>query len=373
LLSQRKEKTIVGLDIEAGSIAAAELRVNGAVRVSKYGVAPLAPGIFRHGEVVDTDALSDALKDLFSEHKFSRNVRLGVANQRVAVRTLYLPPIDDAGDLEAAIRFQAQDQVPMPLEQAVLDWAVVGHTGGDGVDRRIQVVVVAARRDMVGGALEALRGAGLRPVGIDLAAFGMIRALCGDVHPGVGAAEFVDAAVTTPHEQGDAGLSGPSPETTPAKLYCNLGDAMNLAVARGSSCLFTRVSSFGTEGIAQKLAERRQLSLEHSRQWLTHVGLNAPTAEIEGDPEIVATTREVLGEGSEELRLSLEFYAAQEGSVPVEGVIACGAGATIPGLVDRLQEDLGYPFMIGRPRVLSHLDESPAARLTLPYGLALED
>ncbi len=69
----------------------------------------------------------------------------------------------------------------------------------------------------------------------------------------------------------------------PAKLYCSLGDVTNLAVARAATCLFTRVSPFGVEGIAQKLAERRQLSLEHARQWLVHVGIEQPLEGIEGD------------------------------------------------------------------------------------------
>ena len=76
-----------------------------------------------------------------------------------------------------------------------------------------------------------------------------------------------------------------------AKLFCSLGDVTNLAVARDTTCLFSRVSFFGIEGIAQRLSERRGLTLEHSRQWLTYVGLDAPLETIEGDPEIVAAAR----------------------------------------------------------------------------------
>jgi type IV pilus assembly protein PilM len=163
----------------------------------------------------------------------------------------------------------------------------------------------------------------------------------------------------------------------PATLYCNLGDVLNLAVAQGPHCRFTRISPFGIEGMAQKLAERRQLTLEHSRQWLVHVGLADPVEQVEGDAEIIATTRETLAEGVsklvDELRLSLEYYGTQDGSVPVESVIACGPGTTIPGLVERLQETVGYPFAIGRPAALAGLDDAAAARLTLSYGLALED
>ena len=132
----------------------------------------------------------------------------------------------------------------------------------------------------------------------------------------------------------------------PARLYCNLGDVTNLAVARGSSCLFTRIAAFGIEGIAQKLAERRQLTLEHSRQWLTHVGLEQPLESIDGDAGHIAAARECLAEGAaklaDELRLSLEYYGAQDDAVAVEDIVACGPGATIPGLVERLQRDLGH-------------------------------
>jgi Tfp pilus assembly PilM family ATPase len=84
----------------------------------------------------------------------------------------------------------------------------------------------------------------------------------------------------------------------------------------------------------------------------------------------------VLEEGAaklvDELRLSLEYYGAQPSSIAVENVVACGPGTRIAGLVDRLRDELGYPFLIGRAPALAHLDDAEAARLTLSYGLALE-
>ena len=378
LLSSTKSKTVVGLDIEAGSIAATEVRANGSIQIVGHGVAPLPSGVFREGEVADPDALGAAIRDLFAEHKLSRNVRLGIANQRVAVRTIRLPPIEDHDELETAIRFQAQDHIPMPLDQSVLDWQVVGHSQTETGERRVEVVAVAARRDMVKQVMQALSAGGLRPIGIDHSAFGMIRALAREAGSPVGAAQFVEAPSYEErigaHSAGEpvAGVEAP----IPARLYCNLGDVTNLAVARGGSCLFTRIAAFGVEGIAQKLAERRQLTLEHARQWLTHVGLEQPVESIDGDPEHVSAARECLADGAarlaDELRLSLEYYGAQEGAVGVEDIVACGPGATIPGLVERLQRDLGHAFMIARPTALSHLDELSAARLTLSFGLALE-
>lgn len=378
-LSSSKTKTIVGLDVEAGSIAATEVRINGGVDVVRQGAVPLQPGVFREGEVVDPDGLGEAIRQLWAEHKLSRNVRLGIANQRVAVRTLRLPPIADRAEMETAIRFQAQDHIPMPLDQAVLDWQVVGQIHGASGEPQMEVVVVAARRDMLSHAMGALEAGGVRPVGIDHAAFGLIRALAGEAGSPVGSGQYVSAPTYDERLAGEPGgeETAVMPEHQPARLYCNLGDVTNLAVARGRACLFTRISPFGVEGIAQKLAERRELTLEHARQWLTHVGLEQPVEQIEGDGEHVAVARECLGEGvaklADELRLSLEYYGAQEGAVAVEGVVACGPGTTIPGLVERLQRDLGHPFTIARPSALGHLDDATAARFTLSYGLALEE
>jgi len=375
----------VGLDIEAGSVAAAEVASNGHTAVTKFGTAGLGAGVFRDGEVTDPEALGDALKELFAGNKLSKNVRLGIASQRVAVRTLQLPTIEDPKELKTAIQFQAQDQIPMPLEQAAMDWQVVGHsTGADG-ERFLDVVVVAARRDALAGLTRAMGLAGLRPVGIDLSAFGMIRALSRNSYDTVGPGGYVDAPGPSSgedsipeHLAGDGSAAAAvEQEPKPARLYCNLGDVTNLAVARGSTCLFTRISPFGVEGIAQKLAERRQLTLEHARQWLVHVGLEAPVEGIEGESELIAAARDSLAEGAtrlvEELRLSLEYYAAQEDAVPVDGVVACGPGTTIPGLTERLQRDLGQRFEIGRPQALSHLDGPTAARLTVSFGLGLEE
>jgi len=384
MFNSRTKDSAVGLEIEAGSVAAAEVSVNGTTQLRAHGIEPLPPGAFREGEVTDPAALSAALKQLFSRHSLPKRVRLGVANQRVVVRTMRLPAIDDAQQLEAAIRFQAQDQIPMPLDNAVLDWQVEGLRDGPNGERQLEVVVVAARLDMINSLLSALRDAGLRAVGIDLSAFAMIRAL-GQGQPDSLAGAGLDAVPAPAYEDrigqiADAGSEPYDPGTaaaaTPTRLLCNLGDVVNLAVAQGSSCLFTRVSAFGVEGIAQRLAERRGLTIDHARQWLIHVGIDRPREEIEGDPEIVAAAAETLADGAsklvDELRLSLHYYGTQEGAQPIESVVACGPGTAIPGLIDRIQRDLGFAVSIGRPVPLVGLDPVTAGRLTLPLGLALE-
>jgi type IV pilus assembly protein PilM len=364
---RKKDATITGLEIEAGSIAATEVRFNGGPTITGSAVAPLAAGAVREGEVADRDALSDGLRSLWADHKLSRKVRLGVANPRLVFRTMRLPAIEDPEELAAAVRFQAQDELPMPLDQAVLDHHVVGGVAGeDGGKPQILVAVVAARKDMISSYIDPLRRAGLEPVGVDLAAFGMIRALAGNGGPESGPAA----------EQGAEGEAQPTNERDGAVLYCHIGEITNLAVASGRSCLFTRSSASGLGHPAESLAAKRGLTTEHSRQWLAHVGLGEAIEGIEGDAGLVADTREALEEGASalagELRLSLDYYGAQEDASPVERVVVCGPGGAIQGLPELLQDVLDIPLETGTPPALAELGDAAAARLTVSYGLALE-
>ena len=92
------------------------------------------------------------------------------------LRTLELPPVTDAKELAAAVNFQAQEQVPMPLNNAVLDFHPLGVIDTPAGPRQ-RVVLVAAQRDMIERLLGAIEQAGLIPVGIDLSAFALIRSL----------------------------------------------------------------------------------------------------------------------------------------------------------------------------------------------------
>jgi type IV pilus assembly protein PilM len=348
LTTTKKPNSVVGLDIETGSIAATEIGGNGSGAITRTAISPLNPGVFNEGEVQDADALSEALRAHFSEHRLGKTVRLGIANQRVVVRTLQLPLIEDAKELDTAIRFRAQDQIPMPLEQAVLDHRVVSKGTGEEGERQMEVVAVAARRDMVASLLGAMRKAGLKPIGIDLSAFGMIRALDGQPVP-----------------EGEQALT---------TLYCYLGDITNLAVARGSQCLFTRVA-FGIESIASRLAERESMPLEEARESLMDVGLEDPIEDFNEESGPAGSVRETLEEGAskliDELRVSLDYYGAQEGVPPIEQVIVCGPGSTVPGLPERIQVGLGLGIEARTPSALEHLEGEDAARLTVSYGLAL--
>jgi len=339
-------KTVVGLDIEPGYVAAVQAAA-GRVAVERAAFAPLAPGVVRDGEVVDVDTLAEALRAMFAEHKLAKRVRLGVANQRIVMRTVDLPPLTDEKQIASAVQFQAQEHIPMPLEQAVLEHHTLGLVEtADGP--RTRVVLVAARRDMIDRLLEATTRAGLRPHAIDLSAFAMIRAL---------------------HRS----------EVTGTAVYVNVGGITNLAIAEGTTCVFTRVIPYGIESVAGDLAERRALTLEHAHGWLKHVGMLTPVEDLDGDPEIVVEARTVLTDGvrriGDEVRNSLDFHVMQEGSSPVERVILTGPAVAIPGFSEQIGQQIGLTVEVGlvSEATAGGFGGIDAGRLSVAAGLTVDE
>jgi type IV pilus assembly protein PilM len=340
---RRQERTVVGLELDPSHIAAAEVHVNGQVTVSKGAVADLRPGVLRDGEVVDPAGLSEGLRALFAEHALGTHVRVGVANQRIVVRTLDLPLVADGAALDAAVRAGAPDHIPVPMDEAVLDFQPLG-TVETPAGPRTRVVIVAVRRDMIDRLVAATSEAGLTLAGIDLSAFAMVRAL----RP--------------------AG-------TRQAVLYVNPAGLTNVAVANDTGCLFTRAAAGGLDAIVQNLSERRGLTMEHARGWLQHVGLATPLNSIEGDADLVGAVRQTLDEGvhqvADTVRNSLNFYRMQESADTVERAVLTGPAVAIPGFADELASQLRLP--VESAVVATEEEGADPGRLTVAAGLALDD
>jgi type IV pilus assembly protein PilM len=279
-LGKNSNRGTVGLDLDGGFLSAVQTGGDGVVRAASMD---LAPGIISDGEVTDVTALTEALKEFFKIHNLPRRVRLGVSNQQIVVRHLELPKIDDERELAAAVRFQAAEAIAMPIDEVVLDHLVLGEVVTPEGAARLRVVVVAARESMISRVVEAVRNAGLKPEGIDLNAFALVRALA---HP-------ADTAET-------------------ARVYCHLGGVTNLAIALGSMCLFTRPLSTAwdvqeDENIAGALAEEIRLSIDFymaqpEARWVGEVVLSGPGArraglsdELAGLIEMPVTVAEPLG------------------------------------------------------------------------------
>jgi type IV pilus assembly protein PilM len=333
-------KGLIGLDIQPGHVAAVKAHVNGAVVAERAATMSLPADTVRDGEVLDESILANTLRELFERSGLPNRVRLGVANQRTVLRTIELPPVDGGKELAAAVRFQAQDEVPMPLANAVLDFQALGIVDTPGGPRQ-RVALVAAQRDMVERLLAAVRGAGLRPEGVDLSAFALIRS-----------------------------LYRPDAEHEGRVLYLNVDGLTNMAIAEGSICRFTRVVSGGLEAMAAQLAERHGIALDDARALIAVANLTAPDSVEE---ELRGVLENGIRELAGEVRNSLDFHRSQENGGEVSAVALSGAALDIPGFADALEGELGIPLTRETVRVSDDSDGISPQRLAIAAGLAVEE
>ena len=164
----------IGLDVDRGALKAVQVSKSAGNYILRHvGYHRLPPGVISEGEVADSDLLAAEIKEFWSSHSFKgKSVILGVASQRVVVRLLDFPHMEEE-DLKSAITFEAQDHIPMSLDEAVLDYVVLGpQSEGSDLDR---ILIVAAHRDMIGAYTSAVRAGGLRPAGIDVKALSLTR------------------------------------------------------------------------------------------------------------------------------------------------------------------------------------------------------
>ena len=321
-------KRLVGLKIGASSLAAARVVNNGYPELVQLARGSLEPGIVVGGELREPDALAEALRAFFKANKLPRQgVRLGIASNRIGVRTFEISGVDDPRQLENAIHFRAQETLPIPLEEAVLDYQILSESLDDeGVLVR-KVLLVVAYRDLVDRYVAACRKAGIKLAGIDLEAFALLRAL------------------------GDR----PADATNAAIVVASVGsERSTLAVSSGQVCEFTRIIEWGGMNLNVAIARALDIAPSEAEPIKRSLSLLEPAELMEGlDPEAAAKVRTAVHEElqtfARELVSSLQFYQGQAGSLGIGEVVLTGGTAHLPGIDAELGRLMGVQVRVGDP------------------------
>lgn len=357
----------IALDIGGSSLVALEVGGSGdRLKLRGCWEWPLSEGLVVDGEVVDADLFARELRAFANEHKLrGRPVQLAVSNQKVIVRNVDMPDMTE-DELRGALEFQAQDYIPIPVDEAVLDFLIVGKRANPEGASREEVLLVAAQKTMISTLFGAVKQAGLKVAGIDVSAMALVRAL---IPPTSFLADESEKGVC----RGIADISS---------------SASTLVVAVDGVAKFTRVINFSSDQFAQVLSERKGIPMNDAHGLTQRIGLAGP---MPPDTEffseaMVEETQERLGEVAseltEELRRSLHYYQGQEQAVPVSSLILSGRGALVRNLDAHLSEALNMPVTVGNPLVLLSENASGLADVELafmaPYlsvavGLALPE
>ena len=341
--------TVVALDIGSSAIAGAEIKDGR--QLSRAAVEELPEGLVVDGEVAEPVDLANHIKRFWKDNKFSgRSVRLGVANQRVVVRMIELPAIDDPAEMRQTVDIEAAEHIPIPPDQAIIDYQSIGWFEDESGPRQ-RLVVVAAHREMIETLVSAVRRAGLRVDGIDLEAFALIRSLVPTVPRGDG-----------------------------AEVLCHIGaGATNNVVSVDRTSQFTRLVGLGGVDLTNAVADQTGLSPQEAEALKAACGLlgDVPAG---WDPATVTRVRHALALAVrplvQEIGRTIDFYRSQDFARPVERLVLSGGTALCSGLDKYVQQALGLEVEIGNP--LQNLSKSAdlsfdvATRAAVAVGLALD-
>ncbi len=349
-------RRLIGLDIGTNAVRVAELEPGDPPRLTSFGQVALPPGAMRDGEIVDPAVVTEAIQRLWKELSLKKGpVRVGVATPRVLVRTVDLPTMSDS-ELAGALQFQAQELIPIPLEDAVLDFQVLESLPtpepvGDGPPPQpmSRVLLAAAHKDLIRNLTGAVRAAGLPVAGVDLVPLALVRSVgrrVSDNGGGVEAIVSVGGSVTVVviHE---------------------------LGIPR-----FVRILGSGGRNVTEAIS--RDLELTGDQAEAIKRQLDVAPADL--SQRARGAMARPISDLVEQIRGSLDYYRTQPDSIRLLKVTLTGGGALTPGLADQLVDTVGVPVDLARPREhiaigdIGFPDEALPSLdpfLPVPVGLAL--
>ena len=348
-------KNIVGLDFGHGVIRAAEVTAGGrrAPVVHRYHEVEVPLDAVKEGVVADEAAVVSALKWLWTVAGFkTKRVVIGMGSQQVLIRELTVPAMP-LKHVRESLPFRVQDLLPLPAEQAVLDFFPIEEVE-DGEDRLLRGLLVAATRESVLTNIQALKAAGLTVVDVDLVPFAISR-----LHL--------------------------TAESTGTKIVAHIGAAStSIIVVENSVPRFVRMLPSGGADITGALAEGLGIRPDRAEELKRRVGVCTYTAEAAGDRESTAVCE--IGMDSardfvQTLRATVSFYQNAHPDSVVDGIVLSGGGSALRGLSDHVTEATGLPVIIGRADVGfqlgSAVDEASflaaGAAPTVALGLTLRN
>ncbi|MHB1924382.1 MAG: type IV pilus assembly protein PilM [Acidimicrobiales bacterium] len=340
----------IGLDIGTFAVRAAEVVITAAgPRVVRFGQLTLPVGAVVAGEVADAAAVAATIRRLWERVGFrSKQVVLGVANQKVLVREAEMPAMSDA-DLGAALQFQDADILPVGPDEAYLDFQRLEDLVDSDGNQKVRLLLASASRTMVAGHLEALELAGLRAVRIDPMPLALVRSI------------------------GTSGLATLEEGASCEALVCVGAGVTTVVVHEGGIPRFVRFLSSGAGAVNEELMAQLDVDLDAAE------GLKRRVGTPEGVPLAGPIVAAEVGRLVEEIDNTIRFYVSQHPECPVGRVLLTGGGARLSGLVTLLEADSGLPTVTARPSSIYRIDaglgpeEIERAEPNLPtvIGLAL--
>lgn len=330
----------VGLDIGSSTFRIAQLKsADDKPLLVNYASIKTADGLVNEGEIIDIESVSKVLAAFWRDNKIAeKRVVVGVANQKVVVRVIEMPLMSEA-ELRSAIQYQINDYIPIPLEEAIIDYQIISKHENSEQNKMMDVLVVAARKDMVENTVAAIRGAGLKPVIVDVSSLAFARAVMRDEPEKV-----LDEV-----------------ENKGATALINISSSLtDIVVVEDNVPRFTRISGIGGKVFTEAIVEQLGVSREAAEELKTKIGLppiGKQSVAIDVEPHLTQYAEAVhnileqeMSRFIAEIRRSLDYYVVQATNVKrIEKIIVSGGGARLKNFLEHLRENLMMECEMAQP------------------------
>ena len=335
----------IGLDIGSTSIRAVEAtRSKDRIVINNFGQVVLPDGAVTGGVVKDDRAVTAALRQLWTAYRFrTKDVTLGVAHQQVIVREMRVSNLP-AKEMRQSLPFQVRDVLPLPVNEALLDFYPLEDPGKNDTVRGL---LIAAPKESVLKTVHAVERAGLHVAQVDLACFAALRAAA--------------------HLEADT------------EAVVDIGaSATNIIIHTDGVPQIVRSIPRGGAEITRLIASRMDLPTAEAEVLKCRVGLTGADGE-ECSEAITEAFRPLLNE----IRSSFAYYEKSHADDRVARLALVGGTALLPGLTEQLSTSLRVPAFLadplqrvsdsrrgGRHDILGRFGSSAAVSIGLTLGAA---
>lgn len=349
MLSKRRSKPMLGLDISTSSVKVIELsQTKAGYRVDHYAAEPMPQDAITDKAIVDIDATGDAVRKAV-KRSGTRNKQAAVAigGASVISKIISLPGNLSGKELEEQIELQADQYIPFPLEEVSYDFEVQGPSEAD--PDMVDVFIAATRSENVEHRQAVLEASGLQAKIIEIESDAM-----------------ENACSLLTHQMPDNGLDK-------SIAVVDFGaTTTTFSILHDRKVSYTRDQAFGGRQLTEEIMRAYGLSFEEAGKAKKEGGLPGNYESEILDP--------FVDDMAQQINRSLQFYiSSTSGQGHLDQVIICGGCAAIPGVDQMIQERLDVPTVIGNPfgemklssRARAQNVEKDAPALMIACGLAL--
>ncbi|MFT5685337.1 MAG: type IV pilus assembly protein PilM [Myxococcota bacterium] len=323
-----RNRQVVGLDIGSSHVKLLQLendRSSGKWRLITFGMTELPPEAIVDGSVMNTNVIVDAINELLAQHRVkTKQVIASVSGNAVIIKRINLPMMT-LDELEESIQWEAEQYIPFDINDVNIDVQILEGASDD--PGQMEVLLVAARKDLVNEYMSLIQQAGLKPLVMDVDSF----------------------AVANMFEMNYGSVEG-------AVALINIGASnVNIHVLRDGVSAFTRDISMGGRQFTEEI--QRTLNISYEEAEAMKVGGDEADATSMVPQEIEQVLSSVGENLAAEIQRSLDFYLSTTAGGGLTQVFLSGGAARTPGLSRAISQQTGLPVEIVDPFRAIEIDQ----------------